>query len=207
MAAFPTSPNVTYPRDISVAETARLVRKALKRALPGHKFSVRSKSYSGGASITVRWTDGPTEPEVRAIVAPYAGGDFDSSIDLKHSCESWLSPDGTAAWGYCAGTIGSMGSDPGYAFAPPTPDAELVRFGADFVFTERDYSVAFLERMTEETCAKYDISVRPRVAQSRYDGHGYIDRDDPAACVRPFGNSSMDVHDLIYRRAQETSAK
>jgi len=195
---------ITRPRDVSVVDTAKLVRRALKRAFPGQKFRVRSRSYSGGASISVRWTDGPTEPEVRAIVAPYAGADFDSSIDLKHSCESWLSPDGSAAWGYCAGTVGSMGSDPGYAYAPPTPDAELVRFAADFVFTERDYSVSFLERMTEEACASYGFEDQPRVAQSRYDGHGYIDRSDPAASVRPFGNSSMDVHDLIYKRAQET---
>ena len=192
------------PRDLSVTETAKLVRTALKRAFPGEQFSVRSKSYSGGASIRVNWTDGPTESEVRAIVAPYAGAEFDSSIDLKHSCESWLSPDGTATWGYALGTVGSMGSDPGYAFAPPTSDAELVRFGADFVFTERDYSVSFLERMSEEACAYYGFDDQPRVAQSRYDGHGYIDRSDPAASVRPFGNSSMDVHDLIYKRAQET---
>lgn len=42
---------------ISCADTAKLIRQAIKEAFPGVKFSVRSSVYSGGASITVEWLD------------------------------------------------------------------------------------------------------------------------------------------------------
>lgn len=42
---------------LTVAEVAKLVRRSLNEAFPGVKFSVRSKSYSGGASIRVKWTE------------------------------------------------------------------------------------------------------------------------------------------------------
>jgi hypothetical protein len=68
---------------ISVADTAKLVRTALKDAFPKIKFSVRSKSYSGGASITISWIDGPTAKDVEAVTDRFAGATFDGMIDLK----------------------------------------------------------------------------------------------------------------------------
>lgn len=68
---------------ISVADTAKLVRQALKEAFPGVKFGVRSKSYSGGASINVHWTDGPNTQQVDAIIGPFEGAYFDSMTDYK----------------------------------------------------------------------------------------------------------------------------
>ncbi len=68
---------------VSAAETAKLVRQVLKAAFPGIKFSVRTDSYAGGASIDVRWIDGPTTAQVDAVTAQYRGAIFDSSIDLK----------------------------------------------------------------------------------------------------------------------------
>lgn len=68
---------------ISVADTAKLVRKALKAAFPGVKFGVRSKSYSGGASINVSWVNGPTSDSVDAICREFRGAVFDGMIDLK----------------------------------------------------------------------------------------------------------------------------
>ncbi|WP_338423309.1 LPD29 domain-containing protein, partial [Xylella fastidiosa] len=44
---------------LTCAETAKLVRKALKESFPDIKFSVKSSNYSGGASIRVSWIDGP----------------------------------------------------------------------------------------------------------------------------------------------------
>lgn len=68
---------------LSCAETAKLLRQALKEAFPGTKFSVQSKTYSGGASITVKWTDGPTSAQVGKIAAPFEGAYFDGMIDYK----------------------------------------------------------------------------------------------------------------------------
>lgn len=53
---------------LSTAETAKLVRAAVKAAFPGVTFSVRSRVYSGGASIDVDWTDGPTSKMVDPII-------------------------------------------------------------------------------------------------------------------------------------------
>jgi hypothetical protein len=70
-------------RYISVVDTAKEVRKALKESFPGQKFSVRSDSYSGGASIHVRWIDGPAKHDVERVAKEFAGATFDGMIDLK----------------------------------------------------------------------------------------------------------------------------
>ena len=77
--------NTTY---LSVTETAKLVRNALKAVFPTVKFSVRSSSYSGGASIDVDWTDGPAAKRVEAITERFRGASFDGMIDLKSSHNS-----------------------------------------------------------------------------------------------------------------------
>lgn len=83
-------------RHISVADTAKIVRTALKAAFPTVKFSVRSKSYSGGASIDVSWQDGPTEREVDFVTKHYEGATFDGMIDLKSYQKQELN--GEAVW-------------------------------------------------------------------------------------------------------------
>ena len=97
----------------STADTAKRVRKALKHYFPAMTFSVRSKVYSGGASIDVRWTDGPRTQAVERIAKAYEGADFDGMIDLKthHS------------------TIIVDAGGP-----------REIQFGADFVFCTRDVS-------------------------------------------------------------------
>lgn len=76
--------NLTQARRyLSCAETAKLVRKALKEAFPEIKFSVRSSTYSGGASIRVAWVDGPKSDQVEAIAKTFAGASFDGMQDLK----------------------------------------------------------------------------------------------------------------------------
>lgn len=127
---------VTY---LSCAETAKLVREALRRAFADVKFGVRSKTYSGGASIDIGWKAGPGEKEVKAVVRQFEGSYFDGMIDLKQPFTSWLLPDGTAITAKDYGTIGSMG-----VYSPrenPRPEgAKEVHFGADFIFCNREAS-------------------------------------------------------------------
>ena len=105
---------------ISAADTAKLVRKALKSSFPGVKFSVRTSTYAGGASIRVRWLDGPTVRAVEAVTGHYSGATFDGMVDLKSYHDTVLQgPDG-----------------------PRT-----VHFGADFIFTDREYSPTFLQML------------------------------------------------------------
>lgn len=70
-------------RYLSCAETAKLLRQALKESFPGVKFGVRSSVYSGGASIRVIWTDGPTVATVETVTGSFEGGYFDGMIDYQ----------------------------------------------------------------------------------------------------------------------------
>lgn len=64
------------------ALAAANIRRELKAAFPAFKFTIHSKSYAGGDSISIRWTLGPTEREVSAITNKYQEGSFDGMIDL-----------------------------------------------------------------------------------------------------------------------------
>jgi len=75
---------------VSCADTAKLIRKALKESFPGVKFSVRSKTYSGGASINIGYEDGPTNDMVKSVISPFEGAYFDGMIDYKGSCYASL---------------------------------------------------------------------------------------------------------------------
>ena len=129
---------------LSVTETAGLVRQALKQAFPAVKFSVRSKSYAGGASINVQWTDGPRTKRVGPIIERFEGKQFDGMIDFGYGVEHYLKPDGTPYLRHDPGTGGQLGS------IPETDNRHLdtvmpegvrrVRFGADYVFSRRDIS-------------------------------------------------------------------
>ncbi|POP75161.1 MULTISPECIES: LPD29 domain-containing protein [Pseudomonas syringae group] len=72
-------------RYLTCAETAKLVRKSLKEAFPDAKFSVRGNTYSGGASITVGWTDGPNIKQVESVTCRFVASYFDGAIDYKGS--------------------------------------------------------------------------------------------------------------------------
>jgi hypothetical protein len=74
--------NVQY---LSCAQTAKLVRAALKEAFPGVKFSVKSSTYAGGASINVSYTDGPSASQVEGIAKAFQGSYFDGMTDYKGS--------------------------------------------------------------------------------------------------------------------------
>lgn len=137
LAKLERSNKVEY---IGVVETAKLIRVQLKKNFPGVKFGVRSEQYSMGSSINIHWTDGPTRESVEKIVNPFCGGRFDGMIDLAYNVQSWLLPDGSAAFGKSSGTGASRGSDPGYDNPAPCEGARLVDFAADHIFCNRGYS-------------------------------------------------------------------
>src|SRR6266566_3539422 len=70
-------------RYISVAESAKYIRQALKENFPGIKFSVKSHNYAGGGHVNVHWTDGPTSDAVDRVCSAFEGSSFDGMIDLK----------------------------------------------------------------------------------------------------------------------------
>jgi hypothetical protein len=129
---------------LSVTETAKIVRKSLKTQFPGVKFSVISNSYAGGASIDVRWTDGPLDKDVNEEVSQYAGGGFDGSIDMAYHKSHYLNPDGETMVLVNQGTARSLGTveaEDNSGFAGLMPEGtRQVQFGADYVFTRREIS-------------------------------------------------------------------
>lgn len=179
---------------LSCSETAKLVRGALKKSFPDTKFTVRSSVYSGGASIRCGWVDGPTEKKVRGVTGVYAGGRFDGMIDMAYSVESYLMPDGSATYGKSPGSQGSMGVEPGYDYKAPA-GARLVRFGADFVFCDKEYSVPTYTAAVKKVCEEYGEPM-PIVKVSSYGGTPYLDY----VYVK---NADRDLRDLIGRELQK----
>lgn len=56
---------------MNTVERAKAIRKELKESFPATKFSVRTKKYSGGSSISISWTDFPTVDEVKKVSFKY----------------------------------------------------------------------------------------------------------------------------------------
>lgn len=99
-------------RYLTCADTAKLIRKALAEAFPSVRFSVRSKTYAGGASINVGYTDGPLKADVERVAFAFQGGTFDGMTDYK------------------GGKVHAFASDPD----------QPIHFGADFVFVDQTIS-------------------------------------------------------------------
>jgi hypothetical protein len=110
---------------LTCAETAKEVRMSLRTEFPGQKFSVRSKTYAGGASISISWEDGPAEDAVREQTHRFAGATFDGMTDSKNYKPSTL-------------------------FANEDGSFEDIRYGADFVQCQRQISEAARLRYHEE---------------------------------------------------------
>jgi hypothetical protein len=128
----------------SCANTAKLIRAALKESFPGVKFSVRSSVYAGGASININYVDGPTYDQVKAVAGMFEGSYFDGMQDYKGS------------------NYGSL-------------DGQEIRFGADFVFVNRKFSVEVLTAAVQDACDYYGYAM-PFIAQGEYSG-AYISND------------------------------
>lgn len=122
-----TEKGTTMKKYLTCAETAKLVRKALKRNFPGTKFGVRSSNYAGGASIDIRWDLGPTSDQVKKVSGLYEGATFDGMIDLKTHHDTAL--------------MGENG------------EVEVVSMGADYIFTHRGYGDKVMAQSSRDMAA------------------------------------------------------
>lgn len=72
------------------------LRRELKAAFPGIKFSVKCDGYD---SVKITWTDGPTKAAVEQISNKYSGGHFDGMEDMYHVTRSpWTEVFGSAKY-------------------------------------------------------------------------------------------------------------
>jgi len=65
--------------DLGAKGVAINIRKELKGAFPKVKFSVRKSDYD---CVSIKWTDGPTDKQVRTITSKYKCGSFDAMQDI-----------------------------------------------------------------------------------------------------------------------------
>lgn len=130
------------------AEVNKIVRRVLKAALPGTKFSV---TKSNETTIRIGWTDGPTARQVDDLTQFARGGDFDGMTD-------------TMNYRPATGALYSENSIVAEELAKYTGD-----WGAtfhplnDFVFTSRSVSIEALE------VAAADLEVEMGVAVDRHE--------------------------------------
>ncbi|MGW1007469.1 LPD29 domain-containing protein [Streptomyces sp. NPDC001118] len=71
-------------------EVAKYLRSLLRKTFPGQKFSVRCGRGSDYGYLSIRWTGGPTEEQVKAVCDPWQGSDFDGSTDYMNQREPLL---------------------------------------------------------------------------------------------------------------------
>jgi hypothetical protein len=164
---------------LSCAETANLVRAALKKKFPGVKFSVRSDVYSMGASIDISWVLGPTTKEVDKIGKQYASASFDGMIDMQVQWQHWLLPDGSTVIKSGPGSEGSMGYIPKVEETPMPEGAKPVSFGAHYVMTQRSYAEKGVDEMIIRRQIAKDMCTLQRVEYTGdYSTHLYGAGDD-----------------------------
>jgi hypothetical protein len=130
-------------KHLSCADTAKLIRQALKEAFAGVKFTVRSSTYSGGASINIGWTDGPNAAQVEAVAKRFSGAYFDGQQDYKGCTFAMLD-----------GQVVRFGAD--FVFCNRTHSADQIgkacasvarRFGMAFVPTAFDFKTGRLHEI------------------------------------------------------------
>jgi len=95
---------------IPTKDVAALLRKELRAAFPGVKFSVRCVTGTASAWINVTYDDGPTWPQVDAITRKFQGRTFNSQTDsYDDNGTALIAGDGdklpTEVWYSCDGII------------------------------------------------------------------------------------------------------
>lgn len=133
--------NTTQTQWIGTADVAKHIRGILKKNFPGQKFSVRSESYSGGSSINVYYTDGPSKDSVEALIGHLHGCDFDGMIDLQYYRTHALLTDGSIVTVKSAGSDSSGGVHKAWSITLP-PGAVEVNLDVSYLFVNRTLSEA-----------------------------------------------------------------
>ena len=93
LAAHPELDPVDPKKYDSRTKGSKNLRRELKDLFPKTKFSVRSRSFSGGDSIDVSWTDGPTTEAVEKISGKYQQGNFNGMEDIYEYSKTNVWPD------------------------------------------------------------------------------------------------------------------
>lgn len=187
-------------KHVTCSETAKLIRQALKEAFKGVKFTVRSSSYSSGASINIGWTDGPNAAQVEAVAKRFSGAYFDGQQDYKGCTFALLD-----------GQVVRFGAD--FVFCNRAHSAELIgkacasvarRFGMAFVPTAADFKAGRLHEIyTSESTWGRTVSQLVREDLAKRSDRLSVSHSKTAARVIYLGN---DGHSEVAALAGEEVA-
>lgn len=79
------SDELEYERiDYTVNDTGKAIRRALRDAFPGVKFSLRGSRGTGYGWFSLSWTDGPTTTQVDQVTHSFRSSYFDGMDDSTH---------------------------------------------------------------------------------------------------------------------------
>jgi hypothetical protein len=201
MTTTTTAPAVRY---LSVTDTAKAVRAALKAALPAAPFRVAKSA--GGGRIVIRWTDGPTVAAVKNITADYDCDHFDAACDLGYR-SMVLVRDGRIV---ASRSKGSYGSVPAWNTASDEDSArgEWVQYSGAIEYN-RTISAELARKCISKIAAYWgNVPAVPEVADSAWgfellgDGNGAVRPDlDPVhyswrSCIeRAAGDATVYVRE------------
>jgi len=154
-------------------DVAVFVREILKEEFPGTKFSVRTKTYSGGSSINVSWLDGPCQRDVDEKIKHLQSVSHMDITDLVHH-HPYLEYKG-----------------------------ERFRGGPSYIFATRRYTRDFLERVGNRVLELYELDEEelPDILDGEYgarflNGH---DRYLEISSVIPSDDDDYQFKSLISR--------
>lgn len=77
----------------TVRETGTEIRRALRDAFPGVKFSLRGSRGTGYGWFSLSWTDGPTTRAVDAVTNRFRSSYFDGMDDSTHTIPATMYAD------------------------------------------------------------------------------------------------------------------
>ncbi len=132
-------------RELTTAETVKIIRVLLRQCWQSIKWSVRSDTYAGGASIEVHWLDGPTVAEVEAVVKRFEGASFDALTDLK----TYRAP---IEW-----------------------RGEMVHSGADWIFCKRHIGPDLMAQAVAQVKARYGLAGDCRLSEPTQWSYGGVE--------------------------------
>lgn len=178
-------------RTIDAAEAAKMIRAELKRVFKrsGRFFSVRTDKYAGGASIDIRWIDGPTSDEVNKLVRGFSGKRFEGMTDCSYYADSWYCAKHGAQVALTEGC--DVASNNGVHASRCCAEAELVHFSSNYVFTRRKLSPEFSAELAAQVRKDSGMPVE-----------GSNEDEVPGNSIHAYGSWTR-VWDAIHRLSQD----
>lgn len=116
---------------LTIDESIKMLKDALRRNFPGVKFSVRRGRGTGYSTVRVTWDGGPSASKVDRVAQRFHGRDFDGMTDSS--------------------------SYPSALLADAQGNVREVSFGIGFLFTERNLPEGTRDAVSERFAREFNV--------------------------------------------------